>query len=399
MKLEDRDIHKNGPADDMDKARRIERIISLLDTKDDFLLLGHIHPDEDCIASMIALGLFITKLNKKVTLFLPARNQRAFSYLISICTYNLIHVASKIEDIPSSISVVAVLDTPKPSMVAGREDLESLQIEPETVMEIDHHLAADSRLIGDDYSSLVMTASSTCEIIGLVCIEMQKNSELMKKYQIEELFSRNLVLTIITGIISDSKMGKFITTKEQQWFYDWISNLFETMLQSKTYSGSSNLATKEDVFNAISALSNSQKECYTYLMGRKQSLEKISYIVLNREESDYVHSSYENDILIGVIKSVADDLAEQNGYLGLVAYYDSSEVSSFIQFRLRRSHAFCALDLRDVLLENSIENGGGHPGAVGFRFEKESVSDINVFTGDLLNKISAAVIRSIQNSD
>jgi nanoRNase/pAp phosphatase (c-di-AMP/oligoRNAs hydrolase) len=391
MKINDRKIQKSDIPDQSEKNRLIRNIIEVIDRENDFLIAGHIYPDEDCIASMISLGLILTKLNKKVTLYIPTANQRSFSYLLDICTYNAIPVASKIENIPSAVSVLAVLDTPKTDMIAGVEELRELPFEPRIIMEIDHHLAADSTMTGEDNASLVMSASSTCEILGIICLEMQRDSGFMDRYNIYELFSRNLVLTLITGIISDSRMGQFLITPQQRWFYDWISGVFDRMLSSKTYKDSSNFASKEEVFSAMSALSNAQKECFVYLMDRKRALYGLSAVVLNSEESAYIHERYEHDIFIGVVKTVADRLAEESESLGLVAYYDAPGISSLIQFRLRRSQKFQALDLRDLLVKEKIENGGGHPGAVGFRFEKESISDYGEFTDALLATISADV--------
>jgi nanoRNase/pAp phosphatase (c-di-AMP/oligoRNAs hydrolase) len=258
-------------------------------------------------------------------------------------------------------------------------------------MELDHHLEADARYFGDEEYCLVSGASSTCELIGLLSLELEKNTELLAKYQISELFSRNLVLAIITGIISDSRMGKYLKTPEERWFYNYFSNLFDEMLTRKTHSGSNNLTSKEDVFKAIESLSYSEEKCSNYLMKRWKKRRYVDSIILNQEESNELNTLYGNDIFVSVSKTLADKLAERSGFLGIIVFYDDPAASNLVQFRLRRSQSFQNLDLRDILLHNNIQNGGGHPGAVGFRFEKQTIPDIFEFSKKLIQNISREV--------
>jgi hypothetical protein len=80
--------------------------------------------------------------------------------------------------------------------------------------------------------------------------------------------------------------------------------------------------------------------------------------------------------------------------MGLVAYYDSPQLSGFIQFRLRRAQDFSVLDLRAVIGELGIHNGGGHPGAVGFRVDKKDVGDIVAFGDGLVARIEDILVRT-----
>ena len=80
-----------------------------------------------------------------------------------------------------------------------------------------------------------------------------------------------------------------------------------------------------------------------------------------------------------IAKAVADALAEEGGKLGLVAYPDHPSISNLLQFRVRRCHSFRGMDLREALVALSASNGGGHPGAVGFRFPKSDAPDFPAF--------------------
>ncbi len=393
MPLERSDVCKTAIANKEKKKEIINAIIDLVDGRECILLLGHTHPDEDCIASMVAFGLLAGKMHKRVCIYLPGEVQQGYAYLLAICRYNSIDIASSVEEFPSDIQLIAVLDTPKPSMIEGFDLLQPVFSADRPVIEIDHHLAADARYIGDESFSLVDAASSTCELIGLMTLELEKRAELLDKYQISELFTRNLVLSLITGIISDSRMGKYLKSEEERWFYDLISQIFDRMLSLKTHSGSGNLASKEEVFKAISALSTNEERCYRKFLEKFQSHTYVDYAVLDKDESRYMHDEFGQDIFVSVAKTIADTLAEKSGHLGLVAYFDMETGKDLVQFRLRRSHLFKTLDLRDFLSENSIENGGGHPGAIGFRFQTNEIDDINDFARGLVQKAVAMVER------
>jgi nanoRNase/pAp phosphatase (c-di-AMP/oligoRNAs hydrolase) len=95
--------------------------------------------------------------------------------------------------------------------------------------------------------------------------------------------------------------------------------------------------------------------------------------------------------VVAVSKALSDKLAESSGYLGLVAYRDDPALSPFIQLRLRRSSTYDGLDLRSVLEKLSIENGGGHPGAIGFRFERDKVGDMVDFCHSVMKRVNRLI--------
>lgn len=391
MAFERSDVCKIAIADEGRKTEIMKAIIDLVDASESLLLLGHEHPDEDCISSMVAFGLIAGKMHKRVCIYLPGTVQESFDYLLAISRYNSIDIVGSTGDIPPDVDVIVVLDTPKPSMLEGRTMLLPFFTKDRTVVEIDHHLASDARYIGDENYSLVDAASSSCELIGLLTIELEKRSDLLEKYQISELFTRNLVLSLITGIISDSRMGKYLKSEQERWFYNWISQLFDRMLAQKTHSGSGNLATKEEVFSAISALSSNEERCYRKFLEKFQSYQYVDFAILDERESSKMYEEFGSDIFVSVAKTIADTLAEKSLHLGLVAYYDHSSQTDLVQFRLRRSHLFQRLDLREFLVRHDIANGGGHPGAIGFRFKKSDIGDIRIFTRTIVENVAAMV--------
>jgi diguanylate cyclase (GGDEF)-like protein len=358
------------------KNRVGANVARALEEGDSFLIIGHKDPDEDCVSSMVAFALLANKLNKKAAIVLGSSVQDNFAYLINICRYNSIEILQ--DRAPRSApSALVLVDTPKPEMIDRGELYEGMRSDPSVLkIELDHHLEADSAYFGDPDYRLVYEASSTCEIIGRLALKMSDDARLKDKYQIDELLSRNLVLAILSGMIGDSQMGRYLKTPRERRFYARYSSLFERMLERKTRSGSENYSSKEQVFSALAALSSDEDACFRFMSKDAQALGSVSYSALDAEASRFLFSTYGNDTAVVVSKALVDALAEKGGCLGLVGYYDDPSVSPFAQFRLRRSQAFTALDLRDALVRLGVKNGGGHPGAVGFRIEREAVPDI-----------------------
>jgi nanoRNase/pAp phosphatase (c-di-AMP/oligoRNAs hydrolase) len=388
--MESQASSKKDIASIAEKNRIVQRFVDAFESMDRFLLIGHRNPDEDCIAAMVAFGLLASKLNKEVYVYLYGAVHDQYSYLLNICTYNAIDILHDDGALPSGIQAVVALDTPKPSMLETSEAIQALIADPAVRrMEIDHHLGADSAYFGDPGYRLVCAASSASELVGYVALKMSE----MPRYEADQgaggFLARNFVLAVLTGIIADSRMGKYLQTKRERWFYERFSSLFDRLLAQKTAAGSGNFTSKEEVFKAIATLSSEEEECYRRMMGSRRKLDSLEYVILNEPETATFHSLYGEEVFTTIAKAVADSLAEDGGKLGLVAYPDDPSVSDLAQFRLRRCHSYRSLDLRDVLPGIGATNGGGHPGAVGFRFEKSAIGDFVSFAQGLAAKIDA----------
>jgi diguanylate cyclase (GGDEF)-like protein len=378
------------------KNRVIARIVKALEERESFLIIGHKDPDEDCVSSMVAFALLANKLNKKSAIVLGASVQDNFDYLLKICRYNAIEVIrGELEgSLISSFSTLVLVDTPKPSMIDRAQLYEAARKDPSMLkIELDHHLEADSRYYGDPDYRLVYEASSTCEIIGRLAIKMERDQALKDKYQVGEFLTRNLVLAILSGMIGDSQMGRFLKSRRERWFYQRFSASFERMLAEKTKEGSGNFSSKEQVFDALAALSADEDACFRFMSREVGQVGGVRFATLDAEASRQLFSTFGNDTAVAVSKALVDKLAEESGRLGLVGYYDDPAASPFAQFRLRRSQAYTGLDLRDALVLLKMANGGGHPGAVGFRVEREAVPDMRKAVLEIAAQLDAEMAR------
>jgi nanoRNase/pAp phosphatase (c-di-AMP/oligoRNAs hydrolase) len=249
-------------------------------------------------------------------------------------------------------------------------------------IELDHHLQSDSQYAGDPDYSLVSDASSTCELIGYLSLKLSFRPEIPAYCADQEFFSRNLALAILTGIVGDSQMGKYLKTSRERWYYRIFSDIFDKLLTAKTEKNSRNLSSMEDIFDFIQNLSAQETACYSEMKKNIQKSKSIHCIILSEEQSKELFGRYGEEIIVNVSKAAADKLAETSRKLGLVVYYDDTAISDFIQFRMRRSARFQTLDLRTVIAGMGITNGGGHPGAVGFRIRKTDIPEIHGYINE-----------------
>ena len=369
------------------ESRIVGNILSAIDSRENFLVLGHKNPDEDCIASMVAFSLIVRKFDKHPVLFLGDKVHEHFRYLLDICKYNSIKMLEEKEPLTTPIDAVVICDTPKPSMVLSTDEIQQLFDLPEVVkIEFDHHLDADSEYIGDEGYRLVTVASSAAELVGHLLLKLKNREDLLSRYQITDLMSRNLVLAILTGIIGDSKMGQFIKTKRERHYYQLFSGLFNRYLTEQT-TRDTNFSDKDEVFQEMQKLTKEEEHCYQYFMKRKLVTSSVGYVALDGEDTAPLYESCSVETIVVVARAVADSLAEESGKLGLVAYYDEPGTSDLIQFRIRRSRGFRDVDLRKLLTVFSIKDGGGHEGAIGFRISRQVIEDWQEYIGKLVRGI------------
>ena len=260
-------------------------------------------------------------------------------------------------------------------------------------IEIDHHIGADSEYCGDPGYRLVAAASSASELVGRLALVLRRRRDLLARYQMADPFSRNFVLAVLTGIIGDSKMGQFLKSPREKRYYRRFSAMFNKLLARQTVQ-ESNLADMQQVFRELQKLSVGEQKCFERFLGTRRRSASIVWVALG--EDDLQAMQCDNDTIVSVARAAADVLAEESGKLGLVAFYDGPRDAGMAQFRLRRSKDYKSYDLREVLPLFGIRNGGGHEGAIGFRFPRRDVPDIAAKAQELVEGIEAALPRETE---
>ena len=384
-------MQKHEIATIAEKNRVVTRILDAFAQRHSFLIIGHQSPDEDCIASMVAVGLLLSKMQKRVLICTATEIPVHFRYLLEICRFNSIEVNTGCDRLKDGIDTVVICDTPKPSMIEATPAIQRLLSRTDVVkIEIDHHLDADSKYAGNDGYCLVDAASSASELVGYLGCKMSSRKDIVRRFDIHDVFSRNIVLTILTGIVGDTQMGKIIKSKRERRFYDTFSGMFNRLLAEKT-TKQTNFNNMEQVYTELRSLSASQEELYNELMEARRCSPSVCYTVLDEAASQNVYSRFELDTVISVARAIADELAEESGKLSMVAYYDHANASALVQFRMRRSRSYHDIDLRKLLEDLQIENGGGHEGAIGFRVPKTEVKDFAALVQRIIDQTEARI--------
>ncbi len=375
-----------------EKNRIINNIINAMLSREHFLVVGHKNPDEDCISSMVAFALLVRKFNKDVRICLGSTIHEHFQYLLNICKYNSIHYMKTCDLGESPLDTIIVCDTPKPSMVETDTDIILLLNSPDVLkIEFDHHIGTDSEYIGDEGYCMVTEASSTSELIGYLAFKLRNQKDLLKKYQITDLFSRNLILAILTGIIGESQKGKLLKSKREKRYYSIFSNIFNTLLVKET-TKPTNFSNMEEIYRELQRSSTKEETCFNYIMEKKRFSSSIGYVILTQDDVERLRVEWDSDTIVSVSRSAANILAEESGRFSLVVYYDDPGISDLIQFRMRRSRQYKSFDLRNVLDLFSIQNGGGHEGAIGFRIPKKDIDNLQAYVCHLIEGIEKAIV-------
>ncbi len=375
-----------------EKNRIVDNIINALQEKNHFLFLGHKNPDEDCIGSMVAFALIAGKFSKKADVYISETMHEHFQYLLDICRHNAISCSETMDDIDDTVDAIVVCDTPKPAMIDLNPFIENLLNNKNILkIEIDHHLGTDSYYIGDEGYRLVTEATSSSELVGLIAMKLSKKKDVLKRYNINNPLSRNVILSVLTGIVGDTNMGLYIQSKRQKRYYDIFSNIYNALLERET-TKDTNFMNKDEVFHEIQRLSSVEDRCFRYIYDKRKFSKSIGYAVLSRADMDYLYGEFDSDTIVSVTRSIADHLAEESKRLGFVVY-DDSGVSGLVQFRLRRGQGFKKFDLRKVLKIFSFNNGGGHEGAIGFRIPGKDIENLDQYVEQLIEGIEKAIVK------
>ncbi len=369
----------------------IENIVAAIVGRSSFLLLGHHSPDDDCISSMVSFALVLRKFSADAAIYLGSPPHERFRYLLDICRYNSIHLLDPAAHLPAGVDTIVVCDTPKPSMIDASPAIHQILKDPGVLrIEIDHHLGADSGYTGDEGYRLVTEASSASELVGHILLKLEGRKDLLERYQVGELLSRNIVLAVLTGIIGDSHMGQYLKSRREKKYYEIFSTMFNEMLSRKTVK-KTNFFTMDEVFGELQKLSADEAGCYLAMWGKRLLSGSIATVALTEQAMRPLHECNDEETIVSTARAVVDALAEESGKLGLVAYYDNPAKSDLVQFRVRRAAGWKKYDLRDLLKLLVIQNGGGHEGAIGFRVPRDQVPDLDEYVGRMMRTIEAAI--------
>ena len=350
-------------------AKEIQEIIN---KRNDFFF--YFSSDFDSVCSSLSFALYLRRIGKNALIYFPQDKDKSSDFLFKIADYNKILIIFDLNDLIVELSskeyVFAIFDTPNKSLLPDFDAINTIfnSYQNKESIEIDHHFGNDSEQIYPDSVSLFKNANSCCDIVAdFLWICQTKSLPILS--DTEDYFLRNIVLTLLTGICSDTQLGKFCPfSNERNWF-----EILTQRLDLLTWKNTDNLRTPNEIFEVITKVNKSKDLVFEKVMNNFKTKKGLGALVFPKVEKDENLLSEEN--LFCSLEDVSDDLVnllpEKAGKVGIFAYFDSKKEKYMI--KIRRSASFQGLDLRNLdklimdLFDNNFCGGGGHPGAVSFR--------------------------------
>jgi len=313
----------------------MDQIIRCLKNSDHILVATHTHPDGDAIGSLIAMGLCLEGLNKKITLynespipavyrFLPATNRVVRNIKNENCDLAVILDCGDLQRIGKAVSAVRQIPV---------------------IVNIDHHVT-NTRF--GHFQLIDTLACATTEIIY----------RLIKKMNIP--FDKAIATSIYTGILTDTGSFRFSNTNRAAFSI-----------------------CQEMVGLGVDPYSIAQHVYGTYSLGRIKLLNlaldsieisdngKLSMMTLTQDMFNETHTQAEDvDGLINYAKRIEDIKVA-----ALILEHGNSKkkLNAFNRFHISlRSNGSV-----DVAAIAASFGGGGHFSAAGFSIES-TLSDIKL---------------------
>ena len=213
------------------------------------------------------------------------------------------------------------------------------------------------------------------------------DKSVLEKYGISDIYSRNIVMVMVAGMMGDAKMGNYLSTKRDISFYHYFLNKFDNILHKSHYKGSKNIGSVEEVLHLLEEFSKEEISFYNILKQEVKYEENIGILLLD-ECNSYKLQNKASDfqLFIDIIRRLTGDLSDFPNEASVSCFYYPTSISSFVEFRVRASENLRGIDFRSLIdiMEVPDGNGGGHPGAICFKVEKHLISDIKEYVASLI---------------
>lgn len=369
----------------------LDRAVSLIGEKENFLFCGDIDPDS--VGSMVSLALFLRLMDKQAAVILPNGLNENLSYLTNILNHNSIRILNtehEIRDLRKSVEVVIICDTANAKLIPFSPTLQEEFVQKSVqVIEVDHHFGADSEAVTEGGIKLFREANATTEIIG----ELLQN--LARKFpETTDPFSqRNILIGLITGLLGDTASGKAILFQKD--FDYWMKKLGGRLTQNtrwrKTKNGrsgdskNSKFDTPEQIREYLDCLTIQQEEYLAVLMNRIDRQDGFGFLNLMSsayEEVENICKPNDSDWFADILGFLLNRVPEETGKVGVVYYNGkNAEGEDCVFIKLRRSTEYDGFDLRQMedpikkAFDGRYMGGGGHSGAASFRVASHDEKD------------------------
>ena len=376
-------MNEKKPLDGIVWRENLKKALHIINTSESFLFSGDIDPDS--VGSMLSLSLYLHQLDKKVFLILPENLGENLDFFEKIIEYNSIKILRNKEQIlavKDEIETVIFCDTANTKLVPHYSFLaKNILCNKPKVIEIDHHFGADSEELTDYGIKLFRKSNANTEIIGKFLLTYHE-----KYHDGPNPFDqRNIIIGLITGMLSDTVGGKVIPFKED---YDYWMNLLKERLQSITRwrelddkrnidRKNSKFGDPRQILEYLNRLTDEQEACFNLLNDRAVLKGQIGFLNLfhsTQENLADTRKPFDSDWFADIQNFLMNSVPEKSGCAGMIVFEgQNAEGENCFFIKLRRAVKFSGIDLRTAegklkeLFGDLYMGGGGHAGAASFR--------------------------------
>lgn len=334
-----------------------EEIVERLLKAETITIVGHIHPDHDCIGSSLAFQLILKKLNKKSFIVSYDKMTKELKNLpfIENVIFNMTN-----DKLPKK-DVLVVLDSGEMHRIGG---ISKATGDYNEVIFIDHHKVRDLNGVTMLYND--MEASATGEIIADIFLDYEIK---FKKEKNKNLFDKYIATLIYIAIVSDT--GSFIYSNTTEKTLLIASKLMHYKVDILKVSRIVKKQYDEIEIKILTSLYKKVVLCEDKRIGYICVGEKVSGInisELNISVSDIVMQM--ESVIIGFI-------------------IRENKKSFRVSLRSR-----CEKDIRPIAEKFG---GGGHKKASGFEVLKENMIKNKMSTEELIKTIYIEIKKVLDN--
>jgi len=361
----------------------LEQAASLIQSNQTFLFSADIDPDS--VGSMLSLALYLRMMGKQVYIVISNSLGENLDHLEKMIEYNSIHTLrnkNEIAGVKDAVDAVIFCDTANTKLVPFfpfiREHLLSRDI---PIIEIDHHFGADSEKLADQAVTLYRNANATTEITGELLKKIHRNNpDLPHPFN-----QRNIVISILTGILGDTMGGRVVPHKQS--YVQWVGTLSNKLKRNTRWRKPNGVRPGDDrktkfgnprqIQDYLTRLSREQEICIDALRKRIVADGEVGSLnLLNSTYSEVkdICRPYNSPWFAYILGFLLNHIPDSPAKVGFLYFHGkNAEDKDCIYIKMRRSIHYSGVDLRTTechlrtIFQDKYMGGGGHPGAVSFR--------------------------------
>jgi len=361
----------------------MEQAVSVIQTNETFLFSADIDPDS--VGAMLSLALYLRMMGKQVYIVLSNSLGENLDHLEKMIEYNKIHTLrdqDEIAAVKDALDVVIFCDTANSKLVPFFSYIsEHLLSKKLPVIEIDHHFGADSEKLADQAVTLYQYANATTEITGELLKKIhKKNPDLPHPFN-----QRNIVISILTGIMGDTMGGRVVPHKQS--YVQWVGTLGNKLKINTRWRKPNGVRAGDDrkakfasprqIQEYLTRLSGEQEKCVHGLKKRMVEdgdVESLNLLNSTYSEVEEICRPFDSPWFAYILGFLLTQIPDSTAKVGLIYFHGKdAQDKDCIYIKMRRSGQYSGIDLRKIechlrdIFQDKYMGGGGHAGAVSFR--------------------------------